>query len=48
MNKKINAYVWNGKNYIYECSSNMFKTCREFKLYLNLKYPLKHYKTRFK
>lgn len=45
--KKIDAYVWNGKNYVYEFSTNMFKTCKEFKLFLNMKYPLKDYKCNF-
>jgi hypothetical protein len=47
MKRKIDAYQWDGKEYIYKFSSSQFKTCREFKLYLNLKYSLQEYKCNF-
>jgi hypothetical protein len=34
MYRKIDAYKFDGKNYVYKWSSNTFKTCREFKEYL--------------
>lgn len=47
MNRKIDAYQYDGKQYVYKFSSNQFKTCREFKLYLSMKYPLQEYKVNF-
>jgi len=44
----IEAFQWNGKEYIYKFSTTKFKTCREFKQYLNIKYPLMEFKCNFK
>lgn len=38
---KIDAYMFNGVEYKYLCSSNAFRTCREFKTYLVTKYQSK-------
>lgn len=45
--RKIDAYQFNGKEYIYKFSSVQFKTCKEFKLYLNLKFPFQEFKCNF-
>lgn len=45
--RKIEAFIYNGKEYIYHSTTTRFKTCQEFKLWLNLKYPLSDFKCNF-